>query len=457
MTNIATELAQHIQRITWCDLPPVVIDNAKTAILDTVGVTLAGSIEEGTRKLLRVPGVGDPGPSRIFGHDLRVSALNAALVNGTSAHALDFDDVNIALGGHPSAPLVPALFALADMTNPSGRDLLTAFVAGFETSTRVGRGVNYHHYEKGWHPTATLGVFGVTAACAHLLDLTTEQTATALAIAVSLSSGVKANFGTMTKPLHVGHCARNGLFAALLAREDFTANRNAFEHDQGFLNVFNGAGTFDTAAIFAEWARPFDLERPGLGIKLYPCCGSTHASIDGALTLAAQSNIRADDIERVDLRIHRRRLTHVNRPDPQSALDAKFSVQYALVRALLEHRVTVDHFEGDAYRDPRVRALMHKVRVEPYTNPAPDVGDHYPVDLRVTLKSGETHSIRQERPCGRTPNDPTPPERVKSKFESCAALALGDKAAARLYHALEQLDEIDAVADSMAEIETERV
>lgn len=449
--NVASELARRINAITWESLPQQVAANARTAILDTVGVTLAGAREDATTKLLRVPGMSDPGPSLVFGHAVRTSALNAALLNGTSSHAMDFDDVNIALGGHPSAPLVAVLFALADTIAVSGRELITAFVAGFETTTRIARAVNFHHYEKGWHPTVTLGIFGAAAASAKLLKLTDEQTATALAMSASFAAGVKANFGTMTKPLHVGHCARSGLFAALLAREDFTANPEAFEHRQGFFEVFNGAGTYDATRLFAEWAQPFDIERPGNGIKLYPCCGSTHAAIDGIMTLAARERVEPHDIERVHARIHARRLAHIDRPDPRSGLDAKFSVQYCLARALLERRVVVDHFEGEAFLDPAARALMQKVRVEGYTNPPPDVGDHYEVDLTITLRSGKTVSLRQRRPCGRTPEDPTPPERLRAKFESCAARVLPEPSVARLYAALHDLDNIGSVRELIPE------
>jgi 2-methylcitrate dehydratase PrpD len=354
------------------------------------------------------------------------------------------------LGGHPSAPIVPALFAIADMTNVSGRDLVTAFVAGFETSTRIGRAVNFHHYEKGWHPTVTLGVFGVAAASAHLLRLTETQTATALAIAASLASGVKANFGTMTKPLHVGHCARSGLFAALLAREGYTANPGTFEHKQGFFEVFNGAGTYDPARLFEGWAKPFDIERPGLGIKLYPCCGSTHGPIDGMLTLTAKHAIRADDVERIEARIHRRRLAHTDRPDPQTGLEGKFSVQYCLARAIIDRKVVLEHFEDEAVREPAVRALTHKVRTEAYSSPLGDNGDHYGVDLAVTLRSGERLTLRQERPTGRSPEDPTPPERLEAKFLSCASRAVNAAAATRLLEALKALDDAANARDVIA-------
>jgi 2-methylcitrate dehydratase PrpD len=451
--EVTTELARRIRAINYENLPRQVVSNAKVAILDTVGVTLAGSQEDSAKLLMRVPGMSEPGPSLVFGHAMRTSALNAALINGTSAHAMDFDDVNIALGGHPSAPLTPALFALAETMHASGRDLIAAFIAGFETTTRVARGVNYLHYEKGWHPTATLGVFGVAAACAHLLKLDEEQTATAIATAVSLASGVKANFGTMTKPMHVGHCARSGLFAAYLAQQGYTANTGAFEHKQGYLNVFNGPEQYDVNRIFEGWGAPYDIDQPGLGIKLYPCCGSTHGPIDGMLTLAAKHDIKPEDIERIDLSLHARRILHVNRPDPRSGLDAKFSVQYCMARALVDRKVTVDHFENDAYADARVQTLLPKIHVERYTTPPTDKSDNYRVEMSVTLRSGQKHSHTQERPTGRTPDDPIPPERVQSKFESCAARAVGTAGAGRLLSALEKLDTVPNVRELVASIQ----
>jgi 2-methylcitrate dehydratase PrpD len=450
--NTASEIGARVSRIAYADLSQQAVTNAKVAILDTLGVMLAGSQEKAAKCLMRVPGMAEKGPSLIFGYKLRSSALNAALVNGLSAHAIDFDDVNIALGGHPSAPMLPALLALADTAATTGQDLITAFVAGFETETRIARGVNFHHYEKGWHPTATLGIFGAAAACTRLLNLSAESTAIAIAIASSLASGIKANFGTMTKPLHVGHCARNGLFAALLAKEGFTANPLALDHSQGFFNVFNGLGNYSTDKIFSDWAQPLDIERPGLGIKLYPCCGSAHASIDGMLSLAEKYNIDPQQVDRVTAKIHARRLAHINRPDPESALDAKFSVQYCLARCLLERRVVVDHFGNEAFLDPSAKALMSRIVVEPYVNPPPDQGDHYAVHLQVTLKSGERLFLTQERPLGRRPEEPTPRERLNAKFDSCARIALDDHSSDDLRATIERLESVSSIRDSISRI-----
>ncbi len=255
--SIASGLAERIAGVSYDALPAEAVHWAKVAILDTVGCTLAGSTEPCARIVDRVTtGGASGGTCLIFGTDRRIGPLDAALINGTASHALDYDDVSNTMGGHPSAPILAALFALAETHAVDGRGFIAAFVAGFETETCIARGVNFHHYEKGWHPTATLGVFGATAACCHLLRLPAEHTAVALGLAASFASGIKANFGTMTKPLHVGHASRNGLLATLLAADGFTANPGAFEHKQGFLLVFNGAGNFDADAMLRDWGSP---------------------------------------------------------------------------------------------------------------------------------------------------------------------------------------------------------
>ncbi|MDP1717240.1 MAG: MmgE/PrpD family protein, partial [Burkholderiales bacterium] len=300
---LTLELAQRINALRYEDLPQDAVHWAKVGLLDTVGVTLAGSTDPGTRIVARSLASG-AGPSLVFGSQQRVGALDAALINGTAAHALDFDDCNNTLAGHPSAPILPALFALADEHGARGSDFIAAYIAGFETECKIALGVNFYQYTHGWHPTTTIGVFGAAAACARLLRLSDEQTATALAIAASLASGIKSNFGTMTKPLHVGHCARNGLFAALLARDDFTASPVAFEHKQGYFEVFNGAGNYDATKILPAWGKPWDIVEPGIAIKQYPCCGSTHPAIDAMLTLAREHDLNPDQVERIDSWTH---------------------------------------------------------------------------------------------------------------------------------------------------------
>jgi 2-methylcitrate dehydratase PrpD len=447
--TLARELALRITGLNYAGLPDPAIHWAKVGILDTVGVTLAGAREDCTRIVEGVAARG-AGPSLIFGGNRRTASLEAALVNGTAAHALDYDDCNNTLGGHPSVPLLPALFALADETGASGRDFIAAYVAGFETECKIALGVHFHHYTKGWHPTATLGVFGAAAACARLLRLSDEQTATALSIAASLAAGVKANFGTMVKPLHIGHCTRSGLFAALIARDGFTAGDRVFEHKQGFFNVFNGEGNYDAGKILPAWGEPFDIVKPGIAIKQYPCCGSTHSALDAMLKLAREHKPAPEDIERVDVWTHSRRLEHTNRPEPKSDLDAKFSVQYCMVRALLDRRISIEHFEGSAYEVPAVRKLLPRVHAAPYTTAQFPADNHFGAEVRVALRGGTSLTAKVDQPFGRTSDNPLPAGLLKEKFENCAARVLPRERIAALYSAIQGFENLTDVREVTA-------
>ncbi len=447
--SFASELSNKINELQYNTLPAAAIHWAKIGILDTVGVTIAGAAEDATRIVLGVTGSAS-GPSLVFGHARRVGALDAALINGTASHALDFDDCNNTLGGHPSVPILPALFALADEIGASGKDFIAAYVAGFETECKLSMVVNFHQYTKGWHPTATIGVFGSAAACAHLLKLSVEKTATALSIAASLAAGLKSNFGTMTKPLHIGHCARSGLFSALLARDGFTAGDKAFEHKQGYFEVFNGAGHYDAAKALPAWANPLDITRPGIAIKQYPCCGSTHPAIDCMLQLVHQHNLTPDNVAKIESWTHPRRLEHTNRPDPQSSLDAKFSVQYTLARALQDRTVKIEQFEGDTWKDPATRALLPKIHAMTYTTTQFPADNHFGAEVKVTLTDGRTVSAKTDQALGRSVDKPLPAERLKEKFDHCAARALPSDAVARLYAAIQDFENAKDVREIAA-------
>ena len=440
--TIATELGNRIVAFSYDMLPPDAVHWAKVGVLDTLGVTLAGAPEPCARIAARVTAA-SPGPSLLIGTAQSTTPLDAATVNGTASHALDFDDCSNTLGGHPSAPVLSALFALADTLHVSGHDVLTAYVAGFETETRIARAVNFHHYEKGWHPTATLGTFGAAAACARLLGLPAEQVATALALAATFASGLKANFGTMTKPLHVGQSARNGLFAALLAADGFTASADALEHKQGFFEVFNGEGMYDAARILDGWAAPLDILKPGIAIKQYPCCGSTHPAIDCAADLVREHGLTPDMVRHVDCWTHPRRLAHTNRPDPRSELDAKFSVQYCVARALASGRVVLADFEGGGYADPANRALMARIQAAPHPDMSMATTEHFGAEVRVHLADGRVLSQSTDRPLGRGPDKPLPLPLLEAKFADCAGRVMDAGSVARVMELVWRLDDLE--------------
>jgi 2-methylcitrate dehydratase PrpD len=453
---LARAIAERIHRLRCEDLTPGALDWVRTAFVDTVGVTLAGIVEDGPRILMRVPGIAvAPGPSLILASARRTSALDAALVNGTASHALDYDDVSGVLGGHPSVMLIPPMLALAELVGASGRDLALAYVAGFETECRIARGVHFHHYDKGWHPTATLGIFGTVAAAARLLRLTPEQTAVAIGLAASLASGLKANFGTMTKPLHVGHAVRNGLFAALMTREGFTANPAALEARQGFLDVFNGPGTYSTERMLADWYAPLEVEGGGEpGLKPYPCCGSAHASINRMVHLARAHDLTPERVETIEIMPHPRRLPHTDNPDPRTPLAAKFSIQYVVARALADRAVRLEHFEDAAPFDPMIRALMARTRARPHPDMAADSPLQWGAEVVVTTRDGQRFASRLDDFERRGPGgQPMTDEELWEKFSDCASRSLARGNIAPLFDRLRRIDTLGGIGELMCLLE----
>ena len=457
--SLARQLAERITALHYEALPPEAVYWSKVAVLDTIGVALAGSIEAAPRIVEEVLGLqANGGPSLVFGTNRRVACLEAALVNGTAAHALDFDNTSNYVFGHESAAIIPALIAVSEVCGASGRDLLLAYVAGFETATRIGAAVTYYHSEKGWHTTSTTGVFGVAAACARLLGLSVTETETALALSTSLAAGIKACFGTMTNPLHAGQCSRGGLMAALLARKGFTANPHAFEHKHGFFNVFNGPGTYDAARAVESWGDPLSIVTPGASYKQYPCCYSTHAVVDAALTLVRQHGpFDVHALARVDLWSPVPRLTHTDRPNPNNAHDAIFSVQYCVARALLEGDVVLEHFEGDAHLDPVVRGLLPRIHAAPYTGKSCSADDLFDAEVKITLADGRTYTANVDRPLGRTSENPIGLDRLKAKFRDCALRALAPETVAAVSRAIDSFDELSSVRGFTALLDSVKV
>lgn len=423
---------------------------ARTAFIDTLGVTLAGSQEPSAVLLLDTPGVADPGgPCTLVGTSRKTSALDATLFNGTASHALDYDDFSQPMGGHHSVPLVSPLMAVAEARHLSGAKVIQAYVVGIEAEIRLARAVNFVHYDKGWHPTATLGIFGTVAAVGNLIDLHPARLATAFAIAASSAAGLKANFGTMVKPLHVGQSARNGLMAVLLAEAGYDANPAALEHKQGFLNAFNGPGLFNAEKMFENWADPLEVLSDSMGLKQFPCCGSTHAAISMMLALREHEGIRANDVAAIEIMPHGRRLPHTDNPDPRTPLQAKFSTQYVVARALLTGSVRIGHFEGDAHLEPEVQALLARTVARAHPDMADDAAQQFGAEVRVTLHDGRIVSRRVDDQVGRGGNNPMNDDEMWEKFYDCARRALSKHDVMPLFERLETLEKVGDVSEVM--------
>jgi len=437
--NVTTILADFVAKSRWEDCPASAVAAARGAILDCLGVMLAGSREPSARILQAVTLAEGGSPlCTVVGAGRRTGAVWAALCNGTAAHALDFDDTNFLLLGHPSAPVLAATLAAGELALADGQALVHAFLLGFEVETTVAAVINPAHYDHGWHATCTLGTLGAAAAAARLLGLDTAQIRTALAVAASQSSGLKENFGTMTKPFHAGHAARSGVLAALLAREGWTASEQALEGPQGFFNVL-GAGP-RRLEVLDTLGAPWKILSSGVAVKPYPSCACTHSIIDGALELRRAHGIRPADVAEVTVGVNAlvpRILIH---SDPRSGLEAKFSAEFSAAAALCEGRVGIATFRDDKTRDPAIRALMPRVRMRVDPDIPGDLERHMWTRVTVLLRDGRSWSVGPREVPGH-PSNPLTAEALREKFEECARLAL-------------PADRVDSVRQMVESLET---
>ena len=398
-----------------------IIESSNSAILDTIGVTLIGSKSEATRSVITALDAKNLSDGvLIYGKKLKVSPLDAAMINGTSSHALDFDDCNNTMGGHPTVPILAGLLANGESLHASGQDLIEAYVIGVETICAMAKVLNFHHYEKGWHPTTTLGIFGAVAANARLQRLDVEKTATAIAIAASMAAGIKANFGTFTKPFHVGQCTKNGLLAVRTADAGLTASPVALEGQQGFFAVYNGEGNYDATRLLEGWGAPYEIVDPGIAVKLYPCCGSTHPAVDAAIALKREHNLQLSDIESVLSWTHPRRLKHTNRPRVYTGFDGKFSVQYVVSRALQNGKISLSDFNDDTVNEPEIQKFLEsKIKAEPHPKSKPNEKNVYYAELSITTKEGKHLQKFVDAPVGRDKDHPLPENALLNKFYDC--------------------------------------
>lgn len=432
MTSLTPELAARAAGLSFHDLSPEVRHWACRAIADTVACGIAGASEEVVHRVQSVLPMA-PGASALIGQTGRAHMLDAAQINGIAAHALDFDDCNLEMDGHPSVSIVPALLALADELDCTGAEVLCAYVAGVEAEIRIARLSNPAHADRGWHPTVTFGVIGAAIACARLLQLPPERMAVSIGIAASAAAGLRANSGTMTKPLHAGQANRNGLQAALLAQAGLTANPAALEHKFGFMAAFNGSIPGDIGPALEGWGKDFALLRPGIAIKQYPCCAFIHCAIDAAATL--RTDIAAAEIAAVEVALHPRRLRNIDRPEPRDGLDAKFSTQYLTARALIAGTVGFADFEPARLADPRTRVLASRVRLAAHEHRDLSLGE-----VSVTLTDGRQLSASASVAMGRGPANPMTDAEVRAKFDDCTSNVLPAAQGAALLARLTALD-----------------
>jgi 2-methylcitrate dehydratase PrpD len=355
-------VTQWILNVGYHDFPENVKQSAKRCILDTIGVALAGSRAEVSNILMEyVLHESSVGNSLIWGTSVRTSPGSAALVNGAMAHALDFDETNYSSIAHPSAVLVPAALAVAEVLNTHGKDLLTSFIIGYEVMCKLGAAVNPKAYEKGWWTTSTLGTIGAAAAVARLWGLNQEQTEWALGLAIGQASGVRANNGTLAKPFQAGRAAQSGLLSAQLARKGLTASSIAFEKPAGYFDVCVDGDYKDVAELLGH---PFDLVHPGVVFKQYPSCSASHAAVDALLRMISEHALSLKDIASITCEVTPLVNTSLVYDSPATPDEARFSMPFCIAAALKEKQLLPSYFAQDYLRDPVIRELMKKVTMK---------------------------------------------------------------------------------------------
>lgn len=414
--TLTKALGQFVADLSPNRLPEEAVRIARLGFIDCIGTMIAGH-NEPCAQILKNVLAPSAGPATLYFSGVPSPGPEAGWINGTAAHALDYDDV--ALRGHPSTVLVPAILAEAEVLGASGQDMLVAYVAGYETWAELVRRDAPKYHQKGWHPTGIFGAVGAAAACAKLRKLDATRTAIAIALGASQSAGIMANFGTMTKPYHAGRSAHSGIMAARLAEAGFTANTDALEHPQGFLSAVSPEGNPDRgseARLGEDWA----IIRHGLSIKKYPACYGTHRAIDAILDLVAAHPVKPEEVRKVSVHFGAFTSKVLRNRQPDTGLAAKFSMEFAMASGLIAHRVGLAQLTDPFVQRKDVQELMRKVERDLTEETDPENLSASPYEqVRIELASGAVlESERVTRARGHAER-PLSEAQLHEKFADC--------------------------------------
>ncbi|MBE9637962.1 MmgE/PrpD family protein [Salipiger mangrovisoli] len=405
---------------------------AEHAIADTLACIVGGQGDIATLAVRRGTGAARAsGPATLVGGG-SAAAPQAAMINATAGHALDFDD-NFGPGmSHASAVLVPALLAIGQGNGATGAELVSAYLTGLEAQALVGLGVRPEHYVAGWHGTSTVGTIGAAAGCAALIGLDRDGIVQAMSLAVSMASGMKGQFGTPTKPFHAGMAARNAVEAAQLAAAGLYGRADILERAQGFGALMSGGQ--DAVWALPEPGAPHVIETEGLMPKIHPCCGSTHNSVDMVQALRAEHGFAADAVEKVVLTVGRANYRNLAYPEPVTQMEARFSMQYCVALALTQDMLSLSDFSPEAVARPHVRALLPRIEMEVMPLDE-EIAQLRPAHrAQITLKDGRSFSAALAHARG-TLHDPLDEATRVAKLRDCfdyAGLVLDDAGLALL-------------------------
>jgi 2-methylcitrate dehydratase PrpD len=450
--GLTRSVAEFIVNAKYSDIPPEVVDLGKKSILDGFGLALAGSVSAMgplVRQYVKSIGPGATTAS-IIGTKVKCHPRFAALANGVSIHADDFDDTQLAaakdriygLLTHPTVPVLPPAFALCETARRSGKDLMLAYHLGVEVECKIAEAIAPRHYDDGFHTTGTCGAFGSVAACSKLRGLDAKQTAFAIGIAATQGGGFRNNFGSMTKPLHAGHAAESGTVAAELAALGWTAADNILEAPRGFFQAAGGG--FDPLAIVGRLGQPWTFASPGVSIKPHPSGSLSHPAMGEMLRLIRENNLKPADVEKIELGANHAMTTSLLHHRPTTGLQAKFSMEFSLSILLIERKAGLAEYQDAVVQRADVQDMIK--RVDFHVDPE---AEHAGLDkmtslLKIQLKNGKVLTGRAEFAKG-SPANPMSYDEVADKFRGCAEFARWPSA--KTEAVIAQVKALEAVPD----------
>jgi 2-methylcitrate dehydratase PrpD len=449
--GITQEIANYVARTRYRDIPGDVIQLARGFILDGLGVALAGSTDECARIVQRhIRQMGGSAECSLLGTSVLAAPAKAALANGVAGHAMDYDDTQLStskeavygLLTHPTTPVLAAVLALGQKQKITGTEFLLAYVLGVEVECRIADAINPRHYQSGFHSTATMGGLGAAMAAGKILRLKEPRLLTALGIAASMASGLRENFGTMTKPLHAGRAAENGVTAALLARDGFTAAANILEARRGFFNAM--AGGYEQTKISNRLGSPYFMQEPGISVKPYPSGSLSHPAQDLILDLVKNHDVKAENIERIEVGTNSNVPNALIYPMPKTALEGKFSIPFCMAIAVIDRKAGIAQFQDRKVRDKNVVELMKRVTL--YVDEELErLGyDQVRSKVRIKLTDGRVLEGRCDVARGH-PDKPMSWAQLTEKFRDCAGLVLAQKNIEETIRLVEEIERLKSL------------
>lgn len=447
--SLQFEISNFIKSLTFASIEQGVIEKAKMHIIDTLGVIIAGTEDKifGTIKNL-ITELSKEETCSIIGTNIKASLLVAALSNGILAHALDYDDSSWRMIGHPSAAVLPAVLSLGEYVSASGAEVISAYLVGTEVACKLGVAAEPSLYEAGWHATGVLGVLGAASACCYLLKLPEEKIENALGIAASLACGIRQNMGTMTKPLHAGAAAHNGLLAALLAKSGFEASSQALEGRWGFFENFTRG---EKEGSLISPGQPFDIYEPGFFIKPYPSCAATHTAIDAMLSLVREYGITHEQIESIEVGTGPVGPIMLFRHRPERGTEGKFSMPFVMAVSAVDGKVTIDSFKDEKLGDPRIRRIIERTKMYVAEEFADKSIDEAPAIVKVVLADGREYVKKVIHPLG-SPQNPMTVEQVVEKYRDCTLRALPPRQVERSLEMLWKLEQLPDIRELIKDL-----